>query len=242
MDESKRESDIAQVSSAVDAQYRWSVLASAWELAAFSFGYPAQKLVEAIISGEWTEAAQEIADALGLNLFENHGKRIADNEAFQDEGASEDAEKFLHMLRAEATRLFVGMPKPICSPYEGIWRAEDEGVQALLFVNPHSMDVERFMKACGLGRPEGTNEPLDHVSTECELLEHLALRTSGTVSCESMPAEADLPEGSSEAAYRFFLDNHACIWMSRFAEKVLCETQLSFYRDAAAFLKALVVS
>ncbi|MEI3231974.1 MAG: molecular chaperone TorD family protein [Gordonibacter pamelaeae] len=63
----------------------------------------------------------------------------------------------------------MGAPEPAVSPYEGVWRAADDGVQALLFVNPHSMEVERFMRACGLGRPEGTNEPLDHVATECEL-------------------------------------------------------------------------
>ena len=45
--------------------------------------------------------------------------------------------------------------------YEGVWAAEADGVQPLLFVNPRSMEVERFMRSCGLGRPEGTNEPLD---------------------------------------------------------------------------------
>ncbi len=78
------------------------------------------------------------------------------------------------------------------SPYEGVWRAADDGVQALLFVNPHSMEVERFMRSCGLGRPEGTNEPLDHVATECELLEHLALRAAGAEPPEGAPAGSDL--------------------------------------------------
>ena len=63
--------------------------------------------------------------------------------------------------------------------HEVVVTVTDDGVQALLFVNPHSMEVERFMRGCGLGRPEGANEPLDHVATECELLEHLALRAVG---------------------------------------------------------------
>ena len=126
------------------------------------------------------------------------------------------------------------------SPYEGVWRAADDGVQALLFVNPHSMEVERFMRSCGLGRPEGTNEPLDHVATECELLEHLALRAAGAEPPEGAQAGSGLPGGSPAAAYGAFLEEHARAWMPRFADAVAAESRVPFYRDAAAFLGALV--
>ncbi|GAA6489881.1 MULTISPECIES: TorD/DmsD family molecular chaperone [Gordonibacter] len=201
----------------------WAARATAWELAALSFRYPGPELEGAVASGEWAEAAREIAGALGLALPEGFGA-----------GASAEG------LRPEATRLFVGAPEPAVSPYEGVWRAADDGVQALLFVNPHSMEVERFMRACGLGRPEGTNEPLDHVATECELMEHLALRAAGAEPPEGAPAGADLPGGSPEAAYGAFLEGHARAWMPRFAERVAAESRVPFYRDAAAFLGALV--
>ena len=201
----------------------WAARATAWELAALSFRYPGPELEGAVASGEWAEAAREIAGALGLALPEGFGA-----------GASAEG------LRPEATRLFVGAPEPAVSPYEGVWRAADDGVQALLFVNPHSMEVERFMRGCGLGRPEGTNEPLDHVATECELMEHLALRAAGAEPPEGAPAGADLPGGSPEAAYGAFLEGHARTWMPRFAERVAAESRAPFYRDAAAFLGALV--
>ncbi|OUO86839.1 molecular chaperone TorD [Gordonibacter urolithinfaciens] len=201
----------------------WAARATAWELAALSFRYPGPELEGAVASGEWAEAAREIAGALGLALPEGFGA-----------GASAEG------LRPEATRLFVGAPEPAVSPYEGVWRAADDGVQALLFVNPHSMEVERFMRECGLGRPEGTNEPLDHVATECELMEHLALRAAGAEPPEGAPAGADLPGGSPEAAYGAFLEGHARTWMPRFAERVAAESRAPFYRDAAAFLGALV--
>ena len=201
----------------------WAAKATAWELAALSFRYPGPELEGAVASGEWAEAAREIAGALGLALPEGFGA-----------GASAEG------LRPEATRLFVGAPEPAVSPYEGVWRAADDGVQALLFVNPHSMEVERFMRECGLGRPEGTNEPLDHVATECELMEHLALRAAGAEPPEGAPAGADLPGGSPEAAYGAFLEGHARAWMPRFAERVAAESRVPFYRDAAAFLGALV--
>ena len=201
----------------------WATRATAWELAALSFRYPGPELEGAVASGEWAEAAREIAGALGLALPEGFGA-----------GASAGG------LRPEATRLFVGAPEPAVSPYEGVWRAADDGVRALLFVNPHSMEVERFMRSCGLGRPEGTNEPLDHVATECELLEHLALRAAGAEPPEGAPADADLPGGSPAAAYGAFLEEHARAWMPRFAEAVAAESRVPFYRDAAAFLGALV--
>ena len=170
----------------------WQVKATTWELLALSFRYPDEVLAGAVASGEWADAAGEVAGALGLSLPESF-------EADARAAVGEELEALLHALRAEATHLFVGAPDPVCSPYEGVWRAADDGVQALLFVNPHSMDVERFMKSCGLGRPEGTNEPLDHVSTECELLEHLALRVvEGAVaddSCSSGAADAGTAGG-----------------------------------------------
>ena len=209
------------MTNSIDGPKGWQARAAAWELAALSFRYPGAELAGAVASGEWAAAAREIAGALGLALPEGLGEGRPGRSGPGD---------VLHALRPEATRLFVGAPEPAVSPYEGVWRAADDGVQALLFVNPHSMEVERFMRSCGLGRPEGTNEPLDHVATECELLEHLALRAAG----------ADLPGGSPEAAYGAFLEGHARTWMPRFAERVAAETRAPFYRDAATLLGALV--
>ena len=101
------------------------------------------------------------------------------------------------------------------------------------------MDVERFMRACGLGRPEGTNDPLDRVDAECELLEHLALRVAGAEPPEGAPADADLPGGSPEAAYDEFLQEHARVWLPRFAKRVAKEAREPLYRDAAAYLGAM---
>ena len=151
----------------------WQARAAMCELLALSFRYPEDKiLAEAIASGEWGEAADEIADALALTWSSTAAPGAAEAAALADPADIQQE------LRPEATRLFVGAPQAVCSPYEGVWRAQAEGVQPLLFVNPHSMAVERFCKACGLGRPEGTNEPLDAVWTELELLEYLALRAA----------------------------------------------------------------
>ena len=228
----------------------WQARAALCELLALSFRYPDDVLVGAIASGEWGEAAEEIAGALGLAWPADGAPGAA------EAAAVDDPDELKHALRAEATRLFVGAPEPLCSPYEGVWRAADDGVQALLFVNPHSMDVERFCKACGLGRPEGTNEPLDHVATEFELLEYLALRAAVDAAAEAgdpvedadegepgdVGASADLPGGSPAAAYDQFMDEHVRTWTPRFADKAAEDARLGFYPQAGSLLKAFVAA
>ncbi|MEA5018904.1 MAG: molecular chaperone TorD family protein [Gordonibacter sp.] len=236
----------------IDAQI-WPARTAAWELLALSFRYPDAVLVDAVVSGEWVEAAREIAAVLGVSLPEGFGSDLAgvdghprttSGEETEAAGSSDtpDVSAVLHALRAEATRLFVGAPEPVVSPYEGVHRAAADGVQALLFVNPHSMQVERFMKSCGLGRPEGTNEPLDHVSTECELLMHLAIQAAGAPAPENAPQSEELPGGSPSVAYGLFLEEHARIWIPDFAEQVRVESREPFFCAAAELLDALVAA
>jgi len=206
--------------------------AAVCELLAFSFRYPTPELAEVVASGEWAEAAEEIAGALGLKLSESFAADARAN-------AGEDPEALQHALRAEATHLFVGAPEPAVSPYEGVWRAADDGVQALLFVNPHSMAVERFCRSCGLGRPEGTNEPLDHVATELELLQYLCMLEAGLAApAEDGPAPDALPGGSPAAAYDQFMEEHVLAWMPRFAEAMAEKSRVPFFRAVAALLAA----
>ena len=211
----------------------WGVRATAWELAALSFRVPDATLAEALASGELREAALEVAAVLGLGLPDGWADGFAP-------GSEGDPGALMHGLRAEHTHLFVGAPEPAVSPFEGVWAAGDDGVQPLLFVNPKSMAVERFCRACGLGRPEGTNEPLDFVATECELLSYLAFLAGGAEAPEGAPAPEDLPGGSPAAAYGDFLSDHARAWMPRFAEAGEAASRIPFYRSAARLLAALV--
>lgn len=215
----------------------WGLRAVACELLAYTLRFPTAELVETAASGEWAEAAQEVAGALGLGLSDGFcaAARSLCPAQEQGEGAgTQTSEALLHAMRAEATRLFVGAPKPACSPYEGVWRAGDDGVNPLLFVNPHSMAVERFCRSCGLVKPQGTNEPLDHVATELELLQLLAMVEAGMAQA-SVPVDG-LPGGSAAGAYNAFMRDHALVWVPRFAERLAAESRLPFYRAAAELL------
>lgn len=167
---------------------------------ALTFRYPDEELACALLSGEWAAAASEIALALGLPLGEGWDAGLPGASRAAAGGLASDAgsDALLRALRAEATRLFVGAPDPAVSPYEGVWRAADDGVQPLLFVNPHSMAVGRFVRACGLGWPKGVNEPLDHVAVECELMERLAWQAAASIAraADAHAAEAGSPADS----------------------------------------------
>lgn len=214
--------------------------ATAYELMALSFRYPDAGLVDALASGEWADAVREVSGALGLVLPEGWDEGLG---AY----AGRDAEELLHALRAEATRLFVSAPEPAVSPYEGVWRAADDGVQALLFVNPHSMAVERFMRSCGVGRPEGTNEPLDRVDAELEFLQWLCMlecdMAEAPEGVDPPAAEGAEPDASAALAASWasarerFLEEHALAWMPRFADAVAEESREPFFRATAMLLK-----
>lgn len=217
----------------MEEQGIWQVRATAYELLALTFRYPDQSLSEAVASGEWADAVQEVADALGIELPADPKEACAPY-------VGHDAEEVLHTLRIEATHLFVGAPDPAVSPYEGVWRAKDDGVKPLLFVNPHTMDVERFMKACGIGQAEGKNEPLDRVSTELEFLQWLSMVEAGMSELsEGISADA-LPGGSVAAAHDAFVEEHVLTWMPRFCDAVAAEAREPFFRTAAPILRAFI--
>ena len=247
----------------------WTVRATAWELAAFSFRHPTRELAEAVACGEWADAACEVCGALDAKLpkefaegVDFSGKSGSDSaESPNIIGSSDATDRLFHRLRAEATRLFVGPTEPACSPYEGVWRAKADGVKPLLFVNPHSMEVERFVKACGFTHPEGSNDPLDHIATECELLEALALRAAAAgdawaegdaqvgdgVQAEDGASAADasdarLPGGSAHATYGRFIKEHLNAWVADFCNACETETREPFYRAAAQYLRRIATA
>lgn len=208
----------------------WQARAALCELLALTFRYPTDELVAAVRTDEWIDAAREIAQAAGLDL---------DESAWEETCLLESGEDVLRALRIEATYLFIGTPDVRVSPYEGAWRAKAENRDFFAFVDPHTMEVERFARDCGLGQPEGKNEPLDHVATELELLQYLSLAAAGSVALED-DQESQMPGGSASEAYARFVEEHAAVWMEDFADAVIAASRIPLYRMAAETLKSFV--
>jgi len=247
------------VSEKQTASREWLLLGQAWGLVAASFRYPDMPLSAAVASGRWARSACETLSASEVPLPDRFPVYRGPVIEAGEEGGVQDADTVLadalRGLRVEATRLFVGAPEPVVSPYEGVWRAREEGTEELLFANPYSVAVERFCRVCGLGHPAGTNEPLDHIATECELLAFLAAHAAlGTGEAPASVAEevtrrygtvrkgADWPGGSAAAAYGMFLREHMARWAAPFAESIRREARHPFFLDAALLLDAMTVS
>ena len=194
--------------------------AELFELCSMGLRLPDAVLAAALSSGEFAAALDESLAALDLGPLGGGAEGGARARLACYEGA--DPAGLLHRVRAEYTRLFVGAPRPEVSPFAGVYQAERAGVTPVLYVSREAMEVERFMSRCGMGRPEGTNEPLDHIAAELEFLEYLSLDASG-----SLPREGrtPVPEGSLE---RFFSERFAP-FAREFAPRVVQATQEPLY-------------
>jgi TorA maturation chaperone TorD len=205
----------------------WLNKAALYEILALAFLLTQRELAEALASGGYAEALGEIATANGLNV-------AATTQAFEElvSYQDHDADELFHKLRCEHTYLYVGAPEPAVSPYAGVWFAKEQGVEPLLFVNKESMAVERFYRACGVGQPEGTNEPLDHIGSELEFLQYLSL----------LRAEAAIPpEGVivPKDAYEDFYREHFIGFAHKLAAATMASSRIPFYRAVARVLAAL---
>jgi TorA maturation chaperone TorD len=205
----------------------WLNKAALYETLALAFLLVKEELIQALIEGEYAEAVGEIAQANGF--ADAIVVQVTESLA-PYRGRTPD--EVLHELRQEYTRLFVGSPQAVASPFAGIWYAESVGTAPLLFVNKESMAVERFMRSCGVGQPQGTNQPLDHISSELEFLQYLCLLRSGVA---ELPLDLELPDRAYEEFYR----KHFIGFAEQFATVTIQESRAPFYTAMAQILAAL---
>ena len=208
---------------------KWLHKAALYEILAFGLLLPTKELAEAVSSGEFADALQELAGLNGLDpaVVAQAASGLA---AYAQSSANIDT--LFHELRVEYTHLFVGAPEPVASPFAGIWWAHEADVAPLLFVNKESMAVERYMRSCGIGQPEGTNEPLDHIASELEFLQYLCMVNAKSI---EPPESIEMPED----AYEVFFAEHFSEWSKKFAAAVIEKARLPFYRELARVLLLL---
>lgn len=208
----------------MSASEQWMNKAALYELLATSLAFTAEDLASALTTREYAEALQEIGALNGLNPSFLEA-RAAELEPY----AGRDAGDVFHALRKEHTRLFIGRKDPLASPYAGVWNAAMQGRQPLLMVNAESMAIERFMRRCGIGQPEGTNEPLDHIASLLEFLYYLCLVRAEAV---QPPAHADIRDQD----YEVFFDAHVAAFSRALADSVVQESREPFFACAARML------
>lgn len=203
---------------------QWMNKAAQYELLALAFAYPSEETTHALVSGEYAEAFEEIGA-----LTDASPGYLADWAKALRAYAGLDRNEVLHRLRREYTRLFIGQGKTLISPYAGVWDALERGKEPILMIGAESMEIERFMRRCGIGQPEGTNEPLDHIASLLEFLYFLCLVKADAVK----PANhADVRDDD----YQAFFDDHFEVFSRAFANAVLENAKEPFFVSSARML------
>jgi TorA maturation chaperone TorD len=210
-------------------QEEWLIQATLCELLATSLQLPTRELAGVLATGEYADALADIGAAAGLDQ-----SRLAQADALLAAYIGQDPEELFHTLRTEYTRLFVGAPEPVVSPFAGVWYAREQGVEPLLFVSTRAMEIERFLRGYGVGQAEGKNEPLDHISAEFEFLQYLALVNAGTV---QVPEGIEIPAD----AFDTFFSKYVANWAGDFAQSVAAATELPFYTAVAKIIGAILL-
>lgn len=207
------------------------VRATAFELLSLMFLLPDGKLAEALASGGFTAACSEVSAMLSGHVAEGSQELFSCY-------AGRDADEILHEVRAEYTRLFVGEKLPIITPFAGVWAAQQQGQDGLLFVSKQSLEIERLMHRCGVAKdlPSGqANDPLDHFGTMCEFAKYLQLVSAGAVA---------VPEGFEVADGDFteFMTDYFRPYATWLVDALREQARRPFYEDAAGFLSIVLTA
>ena len=140
------------------------------------------------------------------------------------------ADDVMHELRREETRLFLNQDPPVAST-EGVWRKKAEGYRFVSFmINSYSLEVEEFMRQCGVVKPKGRNEPVDSVHAECEFAGMLADGPDHLARLGKDPL-ALLDE---------FAQVHLKAWLPGFCDDVARESRAPDFVEAARLMGAFV--
>lgn len=205
----------------------WESRAALYELLARTFLFTERDVTDALVSGEYADALAELTVAAGLELSPGGGV-----EAALEPYRGSDGDRTFHDLRREYTRLYVGSRDPLITPYAGVWAARNKGRLPLLFIGKESMEVERFMRRCGMRRVGASNDPVDHIGSMLEFLMHLCSIKAGLV---------DVSEAVeiSDEAYGEFYEKHFIGFARAFAKETVELSEEPFYTAAARVLEAL---
>ncbi len=203
--------------------------AALYELLAKTFLFTQRDIVEALVSGSYSEALVELLDVNGMQAsFDNEALSVLN--CYQQQ----DKDEVFHNLRKEYTRVYIGVRDPIIYPFAGAWDAVEKGQKPLLFVGKKSMAIERFMRKCGVVQAEGTNEPLDHVGSMLEFLMYLNMVSVGQISA---PEGIEIPS----SAYEDFYSEHFIGFAQKFAAATIEQSGEEFFKVGALVLNALPV-
>lgn len=185
-------------------------------------------LLAAIYHKEVTPALlKQIKEPQFLEVLSELGAKLEDDVL----KGSED--KLIEDLAVEYTRLFLGPGKHI-SPHESVHHERDDGDWGRLW-GKSTVEVKKFIEASGLEYKSEYSGLPDHISVELEFMQKVTER------------EAQAWEGKDKdgAIYclkieKKFMDDHLKKWIPIFCDKIIAETESSFYKGMAKLTKKFI--
>lgn len=170
------------------------------------------------------EFIQSVKDRHFLSLLKELGIELGNN--FEDTPLGELVDE----LAVEYTRLFIGPGKHIY-PYESAYCNGKGGV----FGNT-TFDIKNLIESCGLRYKSDFHGDFDHVSIELEFMEKIT----------EAETEARKEKDSKKIIEflkfeRQFLDEHLVRWIPEFADNVIQQANLNFYREMAKLTREYIL-
>jgi len=214
----------------IDTDSRTLVLAAAYRMLAFAFGYPKKEFAAIISEGAWRELGRALDRTMGQS-----GKESGDGLTRLFTGPTEEVTKSfwaqpLETVQAAYTNTFdLGKPHPPCPPYTGLYLAGAE-----TYPGPRTeflSDLQCTYRSWGL---EPGTELSDHLSVELEFMHFLCVT-------EHAATEA----GDEETLERIrkdyvWLQNHLAAYAPLYARDVHEKCVYPFWGTAADLLCGIV--
>lgn len=208
----------------------WMSRAAAYELCALGFLFPTRVLAEALASGEFEESCREVMGNLELEAAP-----IDATCELLDSCCGVDVDELFHELRKTYTGLFIGEKLPPITPYVGLWATQQRGEEGVLFLTRDALEIERFLRRCGVGKnlaANQVNDPVDHVGTLCEFLKFLCL-------VKAQAVEASPGATIGEEDFETFRTTYVAPYAAWLAEELPSRTDCKFYQAMGLFIDAL---
>jgi TorA maturation chaperone TorD len=191
------------------------------------FWDPTPELVQGLVDGSWPAHLKDSLAWLGEDQAVFGGAVGLFDEAARLAQGSTPAD-FLQQLKITYASLFLGPPKPLVQPYESLYRDFGEPGEAVLFVGPSALAVEKAYRDAGLALSPDVREPPDHIATEFEFLYYLCQQEiQGWQNADPVAAR------NWRQTERQFIEEHLLQWARPFFQEVSRLSDSVFYRGLA---------
>jgi TorA maturation chaperone TorD len=176
---------------------------------------------EDVFSESPLEAKNKDVEA-GLSLLRSWSSKNRD-------GLGED---ILLDLRADHTKLFVGVGKPVAAPWESVYFTEERTI-----FQEQTLQVREWYRRFGLESEKLYKEPDDHIALELSLIAHLA-----GLGLKALEVKDDTGLEKSLQAQREFLHDHTLRWMKFWSGSVEKHAKTDLYRGVAILTRGTLMA